>query len=124
MYITLDVLRLDDGADHWLMLGEKGWIDDGPPAEFFDELELFGPDAWDDEDDWEDDEDDEDDYLWPGAQLYALELDFAVCNKLAANGVTTPEQLDAMSDADILAIHGIGKKTLQAIRNALAAWKE
>ena len=121
---AMDVLRLDDGADSWLRLGEGGWIDDGPPAEFFDMLELYGDDAWDDEDDdedWDDDWDDDDDNFYrSGAEFLDLGLSIGVCQKLVSHEIKTVEQLAAMTDEQLLAIPGIGKKTLDRIRAALA----
>ena len=52
--------------------------------------------------------------------LHALELTLRTSKALTAAGVTTREQLAAMSDVDILKIPNMGRKSLMEIRDALA----
>ncbi|HRP54878.1 hypothetical protein [Agriterribacter sp.] len=40
---------------------------------------------------------------------------------LESKGVTTPEQVSAFSEKELLALHGLGPSTIPKIKNALAA---
>lgn len=47
-------------------------------------------------------------------------LDNRAVNVLIRNGVHTVEQLEALTDAELLSFHGMGLGSLQAIHDALA----
>ena len=52
--------------------------------------------------------------------LHVLELTLRTAKALSEAGITTREQLAAMSDVDILKIPNMGRKSLMEIRDALA----
>ena len=53
----------------------------------------------------------------------ALELSTRARNALVRAGLTTPEDLAARSDLDLLALRGFGPSSLEELRERLAAWK-
>ena len=131
--MTMNLLKLDDDADQWEIFNGEGWTQDGPPADFFDDMDDFDDeDEWDedwddDEDeDWDDDEDDEDED-WDdedddGIALFDLDLPDAIFIALVKGGVESVEQLAAMTDMQLLAIDGIDAKALKRIRDELDDW--
>lgn len=128
--VTMNLLKLDDDGDCWEIFTGDGWDKDGPPADYFDDEDGFGPDDWDDdeddEDDWdEDDEDwdeDEDDDEGEDVNLFDLDLPQATFIALVKGGVENIDQLTEMSDAQLLAIDGIDARAVKRIRRELADW--
>ena len=110
LQIMMHLLKLEDGDKNWQRLTDEGWVKDGPPADYFDQMELF-PEDWDDEEDdeWEDND-----------SVFGLNINLSVWLALKKAGVTSIEALSGMTDEAILAIKGIGPKRLEEIRRALA----
>ena len=55
--LMMDILKLGENDEAWQRYSDGEWINDGPPAEFFDLMDAFGNDPWDEDFDDEDDED-------------------------------------------------------------------
>lgn len=50
-------------------------------------------------------------------------LDNRAHNLLIRNGISTVEQLEALTDDDLMGLHGMGTRTLGAIHAALTDWR-
>ena len=118
----VDILRIGPDDDHWEILDDGEWSDDGPPAEFFEFLE----DAWDsaaeeksgagsgdgDEDgdeysdDWEDDR-----------TLAQLNISVDTYNKLDAAGIETMDELADLKEKTVAVL--VGEAGLLEVRAAL-----
>ena len=121
--LMMALMRLKDGADHWEHYDGDQWLDDGPPAHFFDD----SGDIWDDED-WDDDDDDWDDdpvfeqEPWEDEydeSIYSLYLSPNAYRALSRAGIETIDRLSGLTDLELLAIEGIELKDIEIIRNAL-----
>ena len=106
LQITMHLLKLDAGDGNWQRLTDDGWVKDGPPADYFDQMGPF-PEDWDDE------EEDDD-------SIFGLDIDLSVWSALEKAGVISVEALSGMTDEQLLAIRGIGPKKREQIRRALA----
>ncbi len=117
-----DVMRLDRDAESWEMWYDRKWHKNGPPKSIFEvnamvaikEMveEVTGapvPEIYD-----EDDEDED----WDNS-IDSMLLTPGVIAALRQAGIETIDQLSEMTEADILAIKGIGKKALEDIKDAL-----
>ena len=115
LQLMMSLLRLNEGDENWQRLTDDGrWVDDGPPAEYFDLMDMLDDEDWEDEEDWEEDwEEDED-------SIFNLDVNPSVWNALERAGILSIEELSDMTDAELLSIKGIGKRSLAAIRRALA----
>jgi len=118
------ILRRREEEDDWETWFDGKWEKQGPPAEIFEALAMerikelmfdvagdrLPPEAWDedawDEDNWEENVD-------------SLMLTPSVIAALHKAGIHEIEQLRDMTDEQLLAIKGIGKKSLKQIREAL-----
>ena len=129
--LMIDILKLNEDDENWQRYTEdQGWVDQGPPADLFDYIEVFwetaGPDAWADVDeDWDDDDDEDEDWDegWDEADdddIITLNINGKVYHSLLDAGIERISQLQEMSDEALLKIDGIGKKELFIIRKALA----
>lgn len=114
---AIDILKLEEGADHWLCWTEGKW-QAGPPEDAFEYVDALRHDMLDGDDDgecdWFDDEDEE----WD-ASVESMVLPQNVINTLIKAGINKIEDLKHMTDAQLLAIKGIGKKALADIHEAL-----
>jgi len=114
--LSITLLKLEDGAENWQVYHDGKWTDDGPPADFFDLMDIFdgedpGDEDWDDEDeDWDEEEEDDFDLL---------DLSPLTIRTLVNAGICTLDQLREMTDEELLRVEGIGKSTLRKIRRAL-----
>ena len=116
LQLLMAILRLNEGDENWQRLTEDGrWVNDAPPAEYFDLMDMFP-------EDWEDDEDDADwdDEDWGEDSIFSLDLTPSILNALEKAGIMSVEALSGMTDAALLAVKGIGKKSLATIRRTLA----
>ena len=120
--MAADVLRLDRDAESWETWYDGKWRKSGPPAHIFDVIametvkelveEIFGspvPEIYDDSEDDEDWEDSVESLLLPPGIIAAL----------GRAGIETIDQLTEMTEKEVLAIKGIGKKALEDIKDAL-----
>ena len=60
---------------------------------------------------------------WSERPVSDLDVGPAMVIKLRDHGFLTFADVDAASDADLVAVPGLGPKTVAAIREAIAAWK-
>ena len=120
--MATDVMRLDRDAESWETWYDGKWRKSGPPAHIFDVIametvkelveEISGspvPEIYDDDEDDEDWEDSVESLLLPPGIIAAL----------GRAGIETIDQLTNMTEREVLAIKGIGKKALEDIRDAL-----
>jgi DNA-directed RNA polymerase alpha subunit len=91
------------------MFNEGTWYE-GPPEDVFDFLIAQREDAIIDGDEWDEE--------WE-ASIDSMLLPPNVINALHNAGFHEIEELKKLSDADLLKIKGIGKKSLEDIREAL-----
>lgn len=105
--LGMDLLRIGDDDSHWQMYNEGKWYE-GPPEDVFDFLVAQREDMWDDDEDEE----------WE-ASIDSMLLPPSVITALHNAGIHEIEELKELSDADLLKIKGIGKKSLEDIREAL-----
>lgn len=118
--MATDVLRLDRDAESWETWYDGKWRRNGPPAHIFEVIametvkemveEISGapvPEIYDDyEEDWED-------------SIESLMVTPGIIAALGRAGIETIEQLTNMTEREVLAIKGIGKKALEDIKDAL-----
>ncbi len=117
--LALELLKLGQDDENWSRFVDGAWVQDGPPADFFDDLELvdlneddWGDDEDDDEDDWDDDDDE--------SSIYMHDFSNGSMKALTLAGIETVDQLKAMSDEQLAAIDGLTQKDLKRIRRVLA----
>lgn len=105
--LGIDLLRIAEEDTHWQMYNEGKWYE-GPPADVFDFLTAEREDIWDDDDDdeWESSIDSM--LLSPGTMTVLHEAD-----------INTIDELQGMTDEQLLRIKGIGKARVAEIREAL-----
>ena len=108
----VDMVKMEKGSQHWLMLHDGVW----EPDEFLEAVEAYlrekqnntmhgfdGEwDGWDDDDSIED-----------------LCLPWRIKDALEQEGVTTITELCAMTEEELLGIWGIGARSVEAIKDAL-----
>ena len=122
--MATDVMRMERDGESWETWSEGKWRKNGPPAHIFDVIametvrdlveEISGapvPEIYDDDED----EDDED---WEGS-IESLMVTPGIIAALGRAGIETIEQLANMTEREVLAIKGIGKKALEDIKDAL-----
>lgn len=105
--LGIDLLRIAEDDSHWQMYNEGKWYE-GPPADVFDFLTAERENIWDDDDDdeWESSIDSM--LLSPGTMTVLHEAD-----------INTIDELQGMTDEQLLRIKGIGKARVAEIREAL-----
>jgi DNA-directed RNA polymerase alpha subunit len=105
--LGIDLLRIAEDDSHWQMYNAGKWYE-GPPADVFDFLTAEREDIWDDDDDdeWESSIDSM--LLSPGTMTVLHEAD-----------INTIDELQGMTDEQLLRIKGIGKARVAEIREAL-----
>ena len=115
---SIDILKLDDGADRWLFWSNGGW-QAGPPEDVFDYVDALHQDMLDEDDDgeysWSGDDDDDE---WESS-IDSMMMPPNVIEALRRAGIVKIADLAHMTDAELLSIKGIGKKSLADIREAL-----
>ena len=82
----------------------------GPPDEYFYYLSMMRDD-WDDDEDWDEEEAPE--------SIYDLALTNNVISALARNGIETIEDLCSKTPYNLLALKGIGMKSVEMISEEL-----
>ena len=122
--MATDVMRLDRNAESWETWFDGRWRKKGPPAHIFeavametvrDMVEEISGESMPELDDDDDDENDDD---WEGS-VESLMLTPGIIASLGRAGIETIDQLTEMTEAEVLAIKGIGKKALEDIKDAL-----
>ena len=109
MEITFDLLKQEEDGGKWQILVDGEW-QPGPPDEYFYYLSMMRDD-WDDDEDWDEEEAPE--------SIYDLALTNNVISALARNGIETIEDLCSKTPYDLLALKGIGMKSVEMISEEL-----
>ena len=109
MEITIDLLKREEDGGKWQILVDDEW-QPGPPDEYFYYLSMMRDD-WDDDEDWDEEEAPE--------SIYDLVLPNNVISALARNGIETIEDLCSKTPYDLLALKGIGMKSVEMISEEL-----
>ena len=112
MEITFDLLKREEDGGNWQIF-ENGEWQPGPPDEYFAYLSMIREDL-EDEEDWDDDEDDA-----PLETIYDLVLPNNVISILARNGIETIDDLCSKTPYDLLALKGIGRRSVEMIEEEL-----
>ena len=106
----VDILRIGPDDDHWEILDEGEWDDDGPPAEFFEFLE----EAWEDDSDSSEEEYDDD------RTIAQLDISVETYNKLDEAGLDTIDEVAELKEKTLRVI--LGENGLAEVRDALAVY--
>lgn len=117
--LGLEIFKLGRGDENWQRFVDGEWLEDGPPADIFDDLERLDLD----EDDWDDEDvEDEDDWYEDDDEnsIYMYDFGNAALKALTLAGIDTVDQLKAMSDAEMAAIPGLDAKNLARIKKVLS----
>ncbi len=101
--LTIDLLKQEEEGENWQILVDGEW-QPGPPDEYFAYLSMI-------RDDWDDDE--------PLKTIYDLDLSSSIICALDDAGIETVEDLCGKTAEELLLIKGIGRKSIQAIRDEL-----
>ena len=101
--LTIDLLKQEEEDGNWQILVDGEW-QPGPPDEYFGYLSMI-------RDDWDDDE--------PLKTIYDLDLSSSIICALDDAGIETVEDLCGKTAEELLLIKGIGRKSIQAIRDEL-----
>ena len=107
--ITLDLLKQEEDGGKWQILVDGEW-QPGPPDEYFYYLSMMRDD-WDEDEEWDEEEAPE--------SIYDLVLPNNVISALARNGIETIEDLCSKTPYDLLALKGIGMKSVEMISEEL-----
>ena len=117
--LAMELFKLGENGKAWSRFSDGEWIEDGPPADIFDELYLADSDEadepWDgpqDEEDWEDDDN--------PRSIYMYDFSNAAMKALTLAGIDTVDPLKAMSDEQLAAIPGLSEKDAKRIRKVLS----
>ena len=111
MKINLDLMKREEDGGNWQILVDGEW-QPGPPDEYFDYLSMMREDWDEDEEDWEDEEE-------APESIYDLVLPNNVISALARNGIETVKDLCDKTPYDLLALKGIGLKSVEMISEEL-----
>jgi hypothetical protein len=107
--LTLDLLKQEEGQDQWLFYSDGAWVE-GPSDDYFDYLNGVRAGWFDDGDaDFE-----------PPENVADLDLSAAVIRALRNAGIETVDQLCEKTAAELLAVKGIGRRSLEAIEAELS----
>lgn len=109
MEITFDLLKQEEDGGKWQILVDGEW-QPGPPDEYFYYLSMMRDD-WDEDEEWDEEEAPE--------SIYDLALTNNVISALARNGIETIEDLCSKTPYDLLALKGIGMKSVEMISEEL-----
>ena len=107
----VDILRIGPDDDHWEILDEGEWDDDGPPVEFFEFLE----EAWENDSlSFEEDASDED------HTIAQLNISVDTYNRLDAAGLDTLDEVAALKEKTLGML--LGEQGLAEVMDALAVY--
>ena len=107
MEITIDLLKREEEGENWQIF-ENGEWQPGPPDEYFGYLSMMRED-WDEEDE-------------APETIYDLDLSSSIICALDDAGIETLEDLCGKTAEELLSIKGIGRKSIQAIRDELICY--
>ena len=117
--LAMELFKLGENDKVWSRFNDGEWIEDGPPADIFDELNLADLDEagepWngaEDEEDWEDDDD--------PRSIYMYNFSHAAMKALTLAGIETVDPLKAMTDDQLSAIPGLSGRDVKRIRKVLS----
>ena len=99
--LTIDLLKQEEEGENWQILVDDEW-QPGPPDEYFGYLSMI-------RDDWDE----------APESIYGLVLPNNVISALARNGIETIEDLCSKTPYDLLALKGIGMKSVEMISEEL-----
>ena len=99
--LTIDLLKQEEEGENWQILVDDEW-QPGPPDEYFGYLSMI-------RDDWDE----------APESIYDLVLPNNVISALARNGIETIEDLCSKTPYDLLALKGIGMKSVEMISEEL-----
>ena len=118
--LALDLLKLGENDENWSRFNDGEWVQDGPPADYFDMPGFWDMD--DDDDDDDGDGDDDDDWYDDDDENSIFMHDFGpvALKALTLAGVDTVDQLRAMTDEQLAATPGLTEKELKRIRTVLS----
>lgn len=102
----VDILRIGPEDDHWEILDEGEWDDDGPPAELFDFLEEAWAEDSGEEDEWTEDH-----------SLAQLDISVETYNALDQAGIESLDELAELKAQTVQAL--VGEDALEEVRLAL-----
>ena len=103
----IDILRIGPDDDHWEILDEGEWDDDGPPAEFFEYLEEAWEDGGDDATEYDNDR-----------TIAQLDISVETYNVLDEAGIDTMDELAELKEKTLRML--LGDRGLDEIKEALA----
>ena len=103
----IDILRIGPDDDHWEILDEGEWDDDGPPAEFFEYLEEAWEDSGDDATEYDNDR-----------TIAQLDISVETYNVLDEAGIDTMDELAELKEKTVRML--VGDRGLEEIKEALA----
>lgn len=114
--LSIDLLRIGEDDDNWQIYNDGLWLD-GPSEGFFEYLEARR-EGWFDDDFSDEDDEDWDDEDWENS-IDSMLLSANITSALHGAGIDTIDALKKLTDAELFAIKGIGRKSIQNIREAL-----
>ena len=103
----IDILRIGPDDDHWEILDEGEWDDDGPPAEFFEYLEEAWEDSGNDATEYDNDR-----------TIAQLDISVETYNVLDEAGIDTMDELAELKEKTVRML--VGDRGLDEIKEALA----
>lgn len=103
----IDILRIGPDDDHWEILDEGEWDDDGPPAEFFEYLEEAWEDSGNDATEYDNDR-----------TIAQLDISVETYNVLDEAGIDTMDELAELKEKTVRML--VGDRGLEEIKEALA----
>ena len=106
----VDIFRIGPDDDHWEVLDEGEWHDDGPPAEFFEFLE----EAWEDDSDSSEEEYDDD------RTIAQMNISVETYNKLDEAGLDTVDDVAELKEQTLRVI--LGEQGLDEVKEALVVY--
>jgi len=124
--LALEIFKLGRDDEVWSRFADGEWLQDGPPADIFDNL------GYEDFTDWDEDEEEDspndaprgdDEWDWDDDDMnsiYMYDFSPAAMKALTLAGIETVDALKAMSDAQLAAIPGLSEKDVRRIKKVLS----
>ena len=116
--LAMELFKLGEKDKAWSRYVGSEWVQDGPPADIFDDPDFMdfyerdGEEVEIEEEDWYADED-------PNS-IYMYDFSNASLKALTLAGIDTVDQLKAMSDEQMAAIPGLSEKDMARIKKVLS----
>ena len=121
-----EIFKLGRDDEVWSRFADGEWLQDGPPADIFDNL------GYEDFTDWDEDEEEDspndaprgdDEWDWDDDDMnsiYMYDFSPAAMKALTLAGIETVDQIKAMSDGQLAAIPGLDEKDVRRIKKVLS----